>query len=62
MSNAGVACSQAPFSEQSLEVARKTMEINYFAHFIVAQKAIPHLEKVKGNIVFTSSSVGILVV
>ncbi len=56
VNNAGIMPKSATVREESLEAAKEVMAVNYFAPFILAREAIPFLEKVKGNIVFTSSS------
>ena len=56
INNAGMAGSGATVRNESTELAKRVMDVNYFAAFILAREAIPHLEKVKGNIVFTSST------
>ncbi len=58
VNNAGIPSGGECIRNESVESARAVMDINYFAAYILAKEAIPHLEKVKGNIVFTASQLG----
>ena len=57
INNAGIASSGTNVRDGSVEEAKRCMDINYLAPYILCKEAIPHLQKVKGNIVFTASIV-----
>ena len=58
VNNAAYQQSQARFEDITEEQFRRTFETNIFGYFFMAQAALPHLEKAKGNIVNTGSIVG----
>ena len=57
INNAGVWL-EDPAGEGRLDVWDRTYEINVRGCFLVADAAVPHLEKTKGSIVFVSSTAG----
>ena len=58
VNNAGTNPQGDDTRDTSLEDTEKVMAVNYRACYILAREAIPYLEKVKGNIVFTGSFFG----
>jgi NAD(P)-dependent dehydrogenase (short-subunit alcohol dehydrogenase family) len=44
--------------ETSDELIRKIFELNFFAAHALTREALPHIRKVKGNILFMSSVAG----
>ncbi len=56
VSNAGIfSRGSGPFRQESETAAKELFDVNYFAGAALAKDAIPHLEKTRGNIVFTCS-------
>ncbi len=58
VNNAGTAPEGADTRDTTLAESERVMAVNYRACYILAREALPHLEKVKGNIVFTASFFG----
>lgn len=58
VNNAAYQHAQARFEDITEEQFRRTFETNIFGYFFLAQAALPHLEKTKGNIINTGSIVG----
>ncbi len=50
--------SQTKVADVSSEMVNKILAVNFMAPFILAQEALPHIRKVKGNIVFINSATG----
>ncbi len=62
VSNAGIVPKHSqPFRSEATADIKRLMDVNFFSGAILAKEAIPHLEKVGGNIVFTGSVVGLKV-
>ncbi len=56
VSNAGTLSRHGvAFRLDPVETAKRVMDVNFFAGYILAQQAMPYLQKTKGNIVFVSS-------
>eukprot|EP00095_Tigriopus_kingsejongensis_P002496 maker-scaffold64_size435223-snap-gene-2.20 protein:Tk02496 transcript:maker-scaffold64_size435223-snap-gene-2.20-mRNA-1 annotation:"short-chain dehydrogenase" len=58
ISNAGIGSFSSPITEKPFEKAREVMLLNYMAPFVLTQKALPHLEKAKGSILYVGSLLG----
>lgn len=58
VSNAAIAPAGKLFRDEPVDISQQVMAVNYFGGVILAKAALPHLEKVKGNIVFSSSALG----
>ena len=56
--NAGAGEKPSTVRETSLETWNWTLNLNLTACFLLTKYALPHLEKTKGNIVYTSSVAG----
>ncbi len=50
----------APFSKQSLELWKKTIDVNLTGSFILARESEAYLSKTKGSFIITSSIYGIV--
>tara|TARA_Y100000589_G_C27107241_1_gene610651 strand:+ start:324 stop:1109 length:786 start_codon:yes stop_codon:yes gene_type:complete len=50
----------APFSDQSLKLWKKTIDVNLTGSFLLARESEQHLSKAKGSFIITSSIYGIV--
>lgn len=51
VSNAGVNPRAETLTEETVDLAREIMEVNYFAALVLVKAAIPHLEKVDSSFI-----------
>jgi len=60
LNNAGTHPDHRPIDNFTAEEMRNLLNINFVSYFILCKLALPHLRKVKGNIINMSSLVGVM--